>query len=72
VFPGGSAIDAVLEYPNSDSNDRSGPFPSLPHAPPDTSRRYILAAPKDPDHYNPIMCLEASLHTICRGPCTTV
>ncbi|OCH88356.1 DOT1-domain-containing protein [Obba rivulosa] len=26
--------------------------------------RFILLAPKDKDHYNPIMCLETSLHTI--------
>ncbi|OSD05613.1 DOT1-domain-containing protein [Trametes coccinea BRFM310] len=28
------------------------------------SERFILLAPKDPDHYNPIMCLESSLYTI--------
>ncbi|THH17203.1 hypothetical protein EW146_g3567 [Bondarzewia mesenterica] len=28
------------------------------------SERYILLAPKDADHYNPIMCLEHSLYTI--------
>ncbi|KAA1475413.1 DOT1-domain-containing protein [Dentipellis sp. KUC8613] len=28
------------------------------------SERYILLAPKDKDHYNPIMCLEKSLYTI--------
>lgn len=25
---------------------------------------YYILAPKDPDHYNPIMCLEQSLYTI--------
>lgn len=28
------------------------------------ARSYYLLAPKDPDHYNPIMCLEQSLYTI--------
>ncbi|TFL06272.1 histone methylation protein DOT1-domain-containing protein [Pterulicium gracile] len=28
------------------------------------TERYILLAPKDKDHYNPIMCLESSLYTI--------
>ncbi|KAI0757682.1 S-adenosyl-L-methionine-dependent methyltransferase [Daedaleopsis nitida] len=27
------------------------------------SERFILLAPKDPDHYNPIICLESTLHT---------
>lgn len=27
-------------------------------------RRFVLLAPKDKDHYNPIMCLEQSLYTI--------
>ncbi|PCH33057.1 DOT1-domain-containing protein [Wolfiporia cocos MD-104 SS10] len=28
------------------------------------SERFILVVPKDKDHYNPIMCLENTLHTI--------
>ncbi|KAI0962913.1 hypothetical protein AcW1_000145 [Taiwanofungus camphoratus] len=30
------------------------------------SERYTLLAPKDKDHYNPIMCLESTLHTIVK------
>ena len=32
--------------------------------------RFILLVPKDPDHYNPVMCLESSLYTIidCTWP----
>ncbi|KAI0638790.1 S-adenosyl-L-methionine-dependent methyltransferase [Trametes polyzona] len=42
-----------------------GEYPTAIH--PATSlndARFILLAPKDKDHYNPIMCLESSLHTI--------
>lgn len=28
------------------------------------SHRYLLLAPKDPDHYHPVFCLEASLYVI--------
>jgi H3 lysine-79-specific histone-lysine N-methyltransferase len=55
---------AELEYPNNEASERScatGPF---------LCRfswifiRFILLAPKDKDHYSPIMCLQKSLHTI--------
>ncbi|KAI9068146.1 DOT1-domain-containing protein [Trametes sanguinea] len=54
-----------------DSEDRSfdphpTEYPSTWLEYPNTcaSERFILLAPKDPDHYNPIMCLESSLYTI--------
>lgn len=55
---------ATLEYPNTGASERlvyaldsiSACFLRLP--------RFILLAPKDKDHYNPIMCLESSLHII--------
>ncbi|TBU25685.1 S-adenosyl-L-methionine-dependent methyltransferase [Dichomitus squalens] len=30
----------------------------------DAQESFVLLAPKDKDHYNPIMCLESTLHTI--------
>ena len=30
------------------------------------SERFILLVPKDPQHYDPIMCLESSLHAIIK------
>ncbi|KAI0668731.1 S-adenosyl-L-methionine-dependent methyltransferase [Trametes maxima] len=54
-----------------DPNDRSFdphptdyPFTYLEYPNTGASERFILLAPKDKDHYNPIMCLESSLHTI--------
>jgi hypothetical protein len=29
--------------------------------------RYALLAPKDKDHYNPIYCLEKTLHVMVKG-----
>ncbi|KAI0641200.1 S-adenosyl-L-methionine-dependent methyltransferase [Trametes meyenii] len=40
------------------------PFTYLEYPNTGASERFILLAPKDKDHYNPIMCLESSLHTI--------
>ncbi|KAH7884000.1 S-adenosyl-L-methionine-dependent methyltransferase [Phlebopus sp. FC_14] len=52
-----------------DPDDKSFEVESLPAAEleyPNTNacEKFILLAPKDPDHYNPIMCLEQSLYTI--------
>ncbi|KAI0353181.1 DOT1-domain-containing protein [Trametes cingulata] len=40
------------------------PYACLEYPNSGASERFILLAPKDKDHYNPIMCLESSLHTI--------
>ncbi|KAI0820629.1 DOT1-domain-containing protein [Trametes gibbosa] len=40
------------------------PYATLEYPNTGASERFILLAPKDKDHYNPIMCLESSLHTI--------
>ncbi|KAI0656838.1 S-adenosyl-L-methionine-dependent methyltransferase [Cubamyces menziesii] len=42
------------------------PYTTLEYPNSGASERFILLAPKDPDHYNPIMCLESSLHTIVK------
>lgn len=63
-----SCPTADLEYPNNYANEKCALHPpfvcaltvfmsSAPH-------RFMLLAPKDKDHYNPIMCLEQSLYTI--------
>jgi len=54
---------ARLEYPNTNAHERCVRHLAV-------QRRglslfsFILAQPKDKDHYNPIMDLEASLYTI--------
>ncbi|EIW65294.1 DOT1-domain-containing protein [Trametes versicolor FP-101664 SS1] len=40
------------------------PYATLEYPNTGASERFILLAPKDKDHYNPIMCLESSLHVI--------
>ncbi|KAH9855768.1 S-adenosyl-L-methionine-dependent methyltransferase [Lenzites betulinus] len=40
------------------------PYATLEYPNTGASERFILLAPKDKDHYNPIMCLESSLHII--------
>ena len=56
---------ADLEYPNNYANEKCvfrPPFLLRSHG--FHAHRFILLVPKDKDHYNPIMCLEQSLHTI--------
>ncbi|CCM01428.1 uncharacterized protein FIBRA_03479 [Fibroporia radiculosa] len=57
----------------SDPNDRTFeahpteyPVIELEYPNSGACERFILLVPKDKDHYNPIMCLETSLHTIIR------
>ena len=54
---------AELEFPNTGSSER---FVSkcVRYSRAHCSLRYILLAPKDPNHYSPIMCLEQSLYRI--------
>ncbi|PIL29975.1 hypothetical protein GSI_07886 [Ganoderma sinense ZZ0214-1] len=40
------------------------PIVDLQYPNTDAQERFILLAPKDKDHYNPIMCLESTLYTI--------
>ncbi|EMD41366.1 hypothetical protein CERSUDRAFT_146284 [Gelatoporia subvermispora B] len=40
------------------------PVTELEYPNDEACERFILLAPKDKDHYNPIMCLESSLYTI--------
>ncbi|KAI8983191.1 S-adenosyl-L-methionine-dependent methyltransferase [Trametes punicea] len=42
------------------------PYTSLEYPNTGASERFVLLAPKDPDHYNPIICLENSLHIIVK------
>ena len=53
-----------LEFPNTNASETwvSGFRGSC--IGPDTMRSFILLAPKDKDHYDPILCLKQSLHTI--------
>ena len=57
---------AELEYPNTGAKERfvSSEDASLSLLKP--RLRFILLAPKDKDHYNPIMDLEKSLLTIVK------
>ncbi|KAG1744596.1 S-adenosyl-L-methionine-dependent methyltransferase [Suillus paluster] len=43
---------------------KSYPATELEYSNANAYETYYLPAPKDPDHYNPIMCLEQSLYTI--------
>ena len=52
-----------LEYPNTHASERWGPRLRRLH-PLLTLSRFILLAPKDKDHYDPILCLKQSLFTI--------
>ncbi|KAH7911815.1 S-adenosyl-L-methionine-dependent methyltransferase [Hygrophoropsis aurantiaca] len=45
-------------------HEDSCPIAELEYPNNNASESFILLAPKDPDHYNPIMCLEQSLYTI--------
>lgn len=36
----------------------------------DSLDRFVLLVPKDPDHYNPVMCLENSLYIIIDCACS--
>ncbi|KAH7926203.1 DOT1-domain-containing protein [Leucogyrophana mollusca] len=45
-------------------NENDYPMAELEYPNNNACESFILLAPKDPDHYNPIMCLEQSLYTI--------
>lgn len=55
---------ATLEYPNTGASERYAHVPHRMTMSISLPVRFILLAPKDKDHYNPIMCLESSLHVI--------
>lgn len=53
-----------LEYPNAHACETCVLYGVLYFLLIHVVYSYCLLAPKDPDHYNPIMCLEQSLYTI--------
>jgi len=52
-----------LEFPNTQASERSV-LSSLFDVIKNNKNRYLLLAPRDPDHYHPVYCLEASLYII--------
>jgi H3 lysine-79-specific histone-lysine N-methyltransferase len=53
-----------LEFPNSHASERSVFYVVVHYVPLIITFRYLLLAPRDPDHYHPVYCLEASLYVI--------